>query len=57
MKRTIKEVYNLIKEKRDNAEKSSRIERVETVRHQLYGQEDAYNDVLRLIESSHLLEK
>lgn len=58
MKRTIKEVYDLIKEKRDNALNDYRRCKGEVVRpSELKGEIDAYNDVLSLIESSHLLEE
>ena len=58
MKRTIKEVYDLIVEKRGNAEKSiysNRMFRKDTER--LIGKAVAYNDVLSLIEDSHWLEE
>ncbi len=66
MKRTAKEVYNLIKEKEDNAQKC--LDRLliymplstepikDPVCNQLKGSIDAYRDVLCLMESSHLLE-
>lgn len=67
MKRTIKEVYDLIKEKEDNAKKhldrlltyipSSNEPIKDPVCNQLKGSIDAYRDVLYLMESSHLLEK
>lgn len=59
MKRTIKEVYDLIKEKRDNAEKDYKnTGGAEIIKASiLYGEKTAYEDVLCLIESSHLLEK
>ena len=61
MKRTIKEVYDLIKEKRDNAinelVRLSKINALETDRKYVCGNKDAYQDTLSLIESSHLLEK
>lgn len=67
MKRTIKEVYNLIKEKEDSAQKH--LERLLTyippstepikdpVCNQLQGSINAYRDVLYLMESSHLLDE
>lgn len=59
MKRTIKEVYDLIKEKRDNAYQSVIKYKNEDrlFYRECYGEENAYSDVLSLIESSHLLEE
>lgn len=67
MKRTIKEVYDIIKEKEDSARKhldrlltyipSSTEPIKDPVCNQLQGCIDAYRDVLCLMESSHLLEK
>ena len=57
MKRTIKEVYDLIVKKRDNA--VAHLLRVDNnlLENQIYGSIQAYQDVLTLITSSHLLEK
>lgn len=60
MIRTINEVYDLIKEKRDNAERDLEIailvgDRLDM--DNLVGEVDAYNDILNLIESSQLLEE
>ena len=59
-KRSIKEVYDLIKEKKDNTERDIEIailvgDRLDM--DNLVGEVDAYNDILNLIESSHLLEE
>ena len=63
MRRTIKEVRDLIKEKIENAKID--LERNQLTNHvfpnqvkiaRLEGEIDAYNDVLTLIETSHLLE-
>lgn len=58
MKRTIKEVYDLILEKRDNAlndEKANENDRFYL--REITGAINAYEDVLCLIDSSHLLEE
>lgn len=55
MKRTIKEVYELIKEKRNNAILSYSNCSLEK-RGELKGEIDAYYDVLLLIENSGLIE-
>jgi hypothetical protein len=57
MKRTIKEVYDLIKEKMDNAENELKKEEDKLYRMGLRGEIEAYKDVLYLIENSHLSEE
>ena len=60
MKRTIKEVYDLIKKKRDSASIHITILAEHDnylAMNQVYGSMLAYEDVLFLIESSHLLEE
>ena len=57
MIRTIKEVYDLIVEKRDNARQYLEKQNDELYRQGMLGNINAYNDVLSLIESSHLLEE
>ncbi len=62
MRRTIEEVLNLIKEKKNNAEidleKSYAVDKVfpcpEKI-NKLQGEIDAYSDVIILIETSHIL--
>lgn len=57
MKRSIKEVHELIKNKRDNAILQLVKQDNDLVKHQIYGSIMAYQDVLCLLEGSHLLEK
>lgn len=57
MKRTIKEVYDLIKEKQYNSQMGSIKETFKKDKLLCLGQSQAYQDVLSLLESSHLLEK
>ena len=70
MKRTINEIYELIKQKRENAERDRQIsyniieeaknseEYLDAKMHskELTGEIDAYTDVICLIESSQVLE-
>ena len=59
MKRTIKEVYGLIEEKLNNAKRDYQNEEFKYLGQKalLQGTIDAYQDILSLIESSHLLEE
>jgi len=57
MKRTIKEVYDLIKEKQYNSQMGSIKEMFKKDKLLCLGQSQAYQDILSLIESSHLLEE
>lgn len=58
MKRTIKEVYDIIKEKQKNSENDAHFSAFDPAKQmRLQGERNAYQDVLCLIESSHLLEE
>ena len=57
MKRTIKEVYDLVKEKQYNSQMGSIKETFKKDKLLCLGQAQAYQDVLSLLESSHLLEE
>jgi hypothetical protein len=57
MKRTIDEIYELIIEKRDSAISAKNREPEKIVRERLYGEVDAYTDVLILIETSQILKE
>lgn len=58
MKKTIKEVYDLIKEKMDKAIKQKRLFKDTSLTYsKRSGEVDAYNDVLHIIESNQLLEE
>lgn len=56
MKRTINEIYDLIKQKKDNAQRDFEIEKDREKANRLYGELCAYVDVICLIESSQVLE-
>lgn len=62
MKRTINEIYDLIKEKKFNAEndlyrEKTRVYSSTKKQYELKGEIEAYEDVLNLIETSQVLVK
>lgn len=56
MQRTIKDIYELIQQKRENAVNDNKRPHTLIESYQLQGEIDAYTDVLRLIETSGVLE-
>ena len=57
MKRTIKEICDLIREKRENIKKDLTATLDKDIKCRLLGQFEAYTDILALIESSGVLEE